>query len=213
MTFLERCIEQSMPVWQSCLETAFLRRFADGTLDEACFKGYIVDDSLYLREYAKVFAYGILHAGSMEEIRVYYSLLSFVNESEDAARRHYLRRYGLTDEQIQVLPLRPENRAYVDDMLAAARDGGGSAACATACLPCMLSYGWIFREILRRSPQVLEGPFGPFVRDYTGTGTMAFARNGPPSATGPARGWTRRGSGGAVRSSMPAPSTSAASGR
>ena len=37
MTFLERCIEQSMPVWQSCLETAFLRRFADGTLDEACF--------------------------------------------------------------------------------------------------------------------------------------------------------------------------------
>ena len=168
MTFLERCIEQSMPVWQSCLETAFLRRFADGTLDEACFKGYIVDDSLYLREYAKVFAIGILHAGSMEEIRVYYSLLSFVNESEDAARRHYLRRYGLTDEQIQVLPLRPENRAYVDDMLAAARDGGGSAACAMACLPCMLSYGWIFREILRRSPQVLEGPFGPFVQDYTG---------------------------------------------
>ena len=53
---------------------------------EACFKGYIVEDSLYLREYAKVFAWGMTKAKDMQTIRTYYSLLSFVNESEDAAR-------------------------------------------------------------------------------------------------------------------------------
>ena len=38
-----------------------------------------------------------------------------------------------------------------------------------ACLPCMLSYGWIFDQILRRSPQV-EGTFcWPLVRDYAGS--------------------------------------------
>ena len=84
MTFLEQCIQDSMPIWQDCLESEFVQGVAHGTLPEECFKGYIVDDSLYLREYSKVFAWGILHSHDMEEIRNYYSLLSFVNESEDA---------------------------------------------------------------------------------------------------------------------------------
>ena len=39
--------------------------------DEACFKGYIVEDSLYLREYAKVFAWGMTKAKDMQTIRTY----------------------------------------------------------------------------------------------------------------------------------------------
>ena len=50
MSFLDTCIQDSLPIWRSCMETPFLRGVADGTLDEECFKGYIVDDSLYLRE-------------------------------------------------------------------------------------------------------------------------------------------------------------------
>lgn len=116
-TFVQQLVQESLPVWEQCLHSKFLERLADGTLDEACFKGYIVEDSLYLREYAKVFAWGMTKAKDMQTIRTYYSLLSFVNESEDAARLHYLKRFGLTDEGIQSLPLRPENRAYVDSMI------------------------------------------------------------------------------------------------
>lgn len=104
MTFLEQCIQDSMPIWQDCLESEFVQGVAHGTLPEECFKGYIVDDSLYLREYSKVFAWGILHSHDMEEIRNYYSLLSFVNESEDATRRYYLKRYHLTDEATPAPP-------------------------------------------------------------------------------------------------------------
>ena len=118
----------------------------------------------------------MIHSRDMAEIRNYYSLLSFVNESEDATRRYYLKRYGITDEEIQPLPLRPENRAYVDSMLAAARDGEGAAECMMACLPCMLSYGWIFGELIRRSPGVENTPYWPFVRDYAGNRYDAICR-------------------------------------
>ena len=64
-----------------------------------------VEDSLYLREYAKVFAWGMTKAKDMQTIRTYYSLLSFVTESEDAARLHYLKHFGLTDEGIQSLQM------------------------------------------------------------------------------------------------------------
>lgn len=168
MTFLEECIQDSLPVWERFLNTPFVRGIGDGTLDEACFKGYIVDDSLYLREYTKVFAWGILHSHDMDEIRSYYSLLSFIRESEDRTRQYYLQRYHLTDRDIQPLPLREENQAYVDCMIDAAREGQGAAECMMACLPCMLSYGWIFGELIRRCPGVTNTPYWPFVRDYAG---------------------------------------------
>ena len=53
-------------------------------------------------------------------------------------------------------------------MIAAAREGQGAAECMMACLPCMLSYGWIFGELIRRSPGVNDTPYWPFVRDYAG---------------------------------------------
>lgn len=187
MNFLEECIQDSLPIWESCLNTKFLKGVADGSLPEECFKGYIVDDSLYLREYSKVFAWGMIHSRDMAEIRNYYSLLSFVNESEDATRRYYLKRYGITDEEIQPLPLRPENRAYVDSMLAAARDGEGAAECMMACLPCMLSYGWIFGELIRRSPGVENTPYWPFVRTTPATATTPSAGPGPSLPTRPAK--------------------------
>ena len=166
MTFVEECVRDSLPIWQECLETPFLRGLADGTLDENCFLGYIVEDSLYLREYAKVFAWGILHARSMSEVRAYYSLLSYVNESEDATRLKILEQYGLTDEAVQALPLRPENQTYVDTMIDAARQGEGAAECLMACLPCMLSYIWIFEKLVEAHPGAVDTKYGALVREY-----------------------------------------------
>ena len=175
-TFVQQLVQESLPVWEQCLHSEFLTHLADGTLDEACFKGYIVEDSLYLREYAKVFAWGMTKAKDMQTIRTYYSLLSFVNESEDAARLHYLKHFGLTDEGIQSLPLRPENRAYVDSMIEAAKNGEGAAECMMACLPCMLSYGWLFQKLLKRSPAVKDTYYGALVLDYASPGYDAACR-------------------------------------
>ena len=166
MCFVDRCIEDSMPIWEQCLQTDFLRQMLDGTLPEENFKGYIVDDSLYLREYAKVFAWGMIKARDMDSVRTYYSLLSFVNEGEGATRLQYLKRYGLQDSQIQYLPQRPENRAYTDRMVRAARDGQGAPECMMACLPCMLSYCWIFRIMVKEKPEILDSVYGPMIRDY-----------------------------------------------
>ena len=132
--FVDALVQESLPIWQQCLDSDFLRGLEAGTLDEDCFKGYIVDDSLYLREYARVFAWGMTKAQTMAAMRNYYSLLSFVNENEDVARLQYLKRYGLT------------------------------------VLPCMLSYFWIFRRLLKRSPGVLDTVFGPLVKDYASDG-------------------------------------------
>lgn len=168
MSLVTECIKENLSVWDLCLETEFLKGLCDGTLSEECFKGYTVDDSLYLREYAKVFAYGILHANSMEEMRVFYSLLSFVNEGEGSTRLYYIDRYGLNDADVYKLPPRDENKAYTDTMLKTAENATSAAECMMAALPCMLSYGYIFKKILNECPQVQNTPYTRFVNDYAG---------------------------------------------
>ena len=104
-------------------------------------------------------------AQTMEDIRICYSLLSFVNEGEGSTRLYYLNNSGLKDADRWNLPQRPENKVYTDHMLEATKNGG-MAECLMACLPCMISYYWIFRKLLERSPDVKNTPYWPLVRDY-----------------------------------------------
>ena len=152
LPFVSALVQADLPVWEQCLQTEFLQKMENGTLSEDCFKSYLVEDSLYLREYAKIFAWGMTKATTMAAMRTYYSLLSFVQENEDLTRLRYLEQYGLREADIQSLPLRPESRAYLDCMIDAARTGEGEAECLMACLPCMLSYGWLFQKLLQRCP-------------------------------------------------------------
>ena len=49
MSFVEECIQDSLPIWEQCLNSPFLQKLESSTLEESCFLGYIIDDSLYLR--------------------------------------------------------------------------------------------------------------------------------------------------------------------
>lgn len=177
LPFVSALVQADLPVWEQCLQTEFLQKMENGTLSEDCFKSYLVEDSLYLREYAKIFAWGMTKATTMAAMRTYYSLLSFVQENEDLTRLRYLEQYGLREADIQSLPLRPESRAYLDCMIDAARNGEGEAECLMACLPCMLSYGWIFQKLLEEKPSVQDTLYGTLVVDYADKGYEAACRD------------------------------------
>ena len=177
LPFVSALVQADLPVWEQCLQTEFLQKMENGILSEDCFKSYLVEDSLYLREYAKIFAWGMTKATTMAAMRTYYSLLSFVQENEDLTRLRYLEQYGLREADIQSLPLRPESRAYLDCMIDAARTGEGEAECLMACLPCMLSYGWIFQKLLEEKPSVQDTLYGTLVVDYADKGYEAACRD------------------------------------
>ena len=170
MSFVRSCIEECLPIWKQCLESPFLARMEADTLEEECFKGYIIDDSLYLREYAKVFAWGMTKAKTLAEIKNYYSLMSFVNSGEGNTRIKYLKKWGLDDASIQHLPLRKQNADYVQTMLTEAQNGSGAPECMMAVLPCVISYSWIFKQMVARTPSVLEGKYADMVKDYVDPG-------------------------------------------
>lgn len=165
MSFVRQIIEQSLPEWEACLNTPFVQELAAGTLPEDAFKGYLVDDTIYLREYAKVYAYAMYRTKSLADIRVYYSVLGFVQESEDAVRIKYLKSWGLDDAAVERLAPRPENQAYIDLMYQAV-ETGDERMILMAVLPCMFSYYWIAKELKKQYPQMEQGTYGPLLKAY-----------------------------------------------
>ena len=51
MTFMEKVVADSMPLWEAAADTPFLAEMGRGTLDRRQFLDYIVQDSIYLRDY------------------------------------------------------------------------------------------------------------------------------------------------------------------
>jgi len=162
---LESIIHDSMDIWAQFPGHPFLQGLADGTLDDRRFLHYLIQDTLYLREYARVFAMAMYRAERMEEIRMYYSLLSFVNENESSFRLQKLAEAGLCSAEVDDMPFRPENRAYCDFMLEIARKHG-VIEIMMAVLPCMLSYAWIFEKLVESTPHIRESRYWSFIEGY-----------------------------------------------
>jgi thiaminase/transcriptional activator TenA len=64
MSFCKKIWEDVAPLRSAILAQPFLRELADGSLPIASFKHYIVQDSLYLAEYARVLAIAAARAPS-----------------------------------------------------------------------------------------------------------------------------------------------------
>ncbi len=166
MGFMDSVIADSMDLWEAAADEPFLARMGDGTLDKAMFYDYIVQDSIYLRYYLRAFAMGMFRAETLRDMQFFYSVLGFVNDSENATRLAYLKDAGLTDDDVEKIERKPVCVAYTDFLIKEALEDD-SEGLLMAVMPCMLGYEYVFRKTLERNPGVTSTYFGPLVADYT----------------------------------------------
>lgn len=169
MSFMEEVIAGSKPLWDAAANSDFIEQMGKGTLDKAKFLDYMVQDSLYLRDYARAYAIAMFKSHTLQEIQVFYSVLGFVNEHENATRLRYLSDAGLTDADVENIPKKPACAAYTGFLIKTAQEEE-IPEILMAVMPCMLGYYDVFERLVQRYPQVLDSYFGPLVRDYTAPG-------------------------------------------
>ena len=166
MSFIEYVSQKAIPVWQKCLETDFVQGIGKGTLEKERFKHYIIQDSIYLRNFARVLAMGIVKSSEISKIKAFYSLLTFVNSDEGDTRLNYLKEFGITEKEADKYPEHPSNKAYTDFMMECA-DKGNIMEILFSALPCMFSYYWTFTELVKEYPECRKGYYAPLINDYT----------------------------------------------
>lgn len=164
MSFMKETISKSLRVWDECVNSDFISELKKGTLPIEKFKSYMVQDSIYLKHYARVYGKAIFHSTNLRDIQVYYSILSFVTDTESAVRINYLSSFGMTDDDIEFIQPLQENQNYIDFLLNIA-EGGNVCEILMAVLPCMMSYSYIFRKIADE-PDTSKSQYWDFIQDY-----------------------------------------------
>jgi thiaminase/transcriptional activator TenA len=168
MSFMQETINRSLPIWNACVDTPFVQELKKGTLPVEKFKQYMIQDSIYLKHYARIYGKAMYHSTVLKDIQLYYSVLRFVTDKESAVRLSYLKQFGMTDDDIEGLAPLPENQDYIDFMLEIAETGSVSEML-MAVLPCMLSYSYMFRKIASE-PDTEKSRYWDFIEDYAAEG-------------------------------------------
>lgn len=75
----------------------------------------------------------------------------------------------MTDADVDHTSMRPQCRNYLDFLFRNAQNGTQEDILMSA-LPCMLGYNYVFENLKKRAPQVMEGYFAPLIADYTSDG-------------------------------------------
>ena len=166
MTTTNRLLACTETLWNAYLEHPFVRGLADGSLDREKFRYYMVQDYIYLIDYARVFALGVIKARDMETMRLFAGYVSQILDGEMDIHKGYMKRLGIALRDAEAAKPALHNLSYTAYMLRIAYDEG-PAEIAAAILSCALSYEHIALRMLEQNPDADKHPFyGEWVRGY-----------------------------------------------
>ena len=152
------------PLWIRQTQHSFVRGLADGTLEESRFKRWVLQDYLYLKEYARVFAWAAAKADRLESMAWYSGVLDLTLNTEMGLHRKYAARFGITTADLEAEPMWPTTRAYTDFLVRTAADGD-MLDLLGALLPCTWGYVYI-AERLAEGPSPEDRRYADWIEQY-----------------------------------------------
>lgn len=162
----QRLLDAAKDIWADYHAHPFVRGIGDGTLDREKFKHYMVQDYLYLLDYARVFALGVAKSREKSAMSLFAGYVTQILDGEMDIHRGYMERLGISLDEAERTPMAQDNLSYVSYMLRVAYEEGPGEI-AAAILSCALSYEVIAKEMTKRNPACAEHPFyGEWVRGY-----------------------------------------------
>ena len=160
-----RLRQAAAPIWEECLRHPFVTGIGDGTLGVEKFQYFMLQDYLYLFDYARVFALGVVKARDPKLMRTFAANVNAILGGEMNIHRAYMERLGITEDQVFAVKPALDNTSYTHYMLAVAESG-----CPMEIVAAILACSWSYAEIgqaLAKRPGAADHPFyGEWVRGY-----------------------------------------------
>lgn len=165
MTTVERLLSATTEIWEKYNKHPFVLGIQDGSLDKDKFRYYMIQDYLYLEDYAKTFAVGVAKAKSLKTANLFAKYINVMN-GELNIHEGYLARLNVTQEEIDSTPRALDNLSYTSYMLRVAYEEG-EAEILAAILACAYSYEIIAKNIVKNNPSSVNDEFyGDWVKGY-----------------------------------------------
>ncbi|GLZ87132.1 hypothetical protein Pres01_31830 [Metapseudomonas resinovorans] len=160
--------------WNSYVDHAFVRQMAAGTLPQAAFQTYLVQDYLFLIQFARAWALAAYKSRTPADIRAAQAGLAAILDETDLHVR-LCARWGLSQEDIESAPEHQATVAYTRFVLDCGA-AGDLLELHVALAPCVIGYAEIGRNLTPDGVAALgDHPYREWIGEYAGEAYQGVA--------------------------------------
>ncbi len=146
MGFCDELRAVSETIWAKEMEHPFVRGIADGSLPPERFRFYLEQDYLFLIDYAKVFALGVLKSPDLATQAEFAKLCAETLGVEMELHRAACAEFGLSPADLEAAQAAQVTKGYGGHLLSVAATGT-LAEIVAAVLPCQWGYAEVAHQI------------------------------------------------------------------
>jgi thiaminase (transcriptional activator TenA) len=139
-------------IWRAIEAHPFLRDLHAGTLPMNRFTYFILQDYVYLLDFAQVLCHGGAKSPDLETLELFCRHALGAVEVERSFHASFGKTLGLTRKELDDVPKGPITQAYIGHLQSVAR-GATLGELVAAVLPCYWIYGEVGRRLYRNRPR------------------------------------------------------------
>lgn len=151
-SFSDRLKRQAAPIWHAIDAHPFLIELHAGTLPMDRFTYFILQDYLYLLDFAQVLCLGGAKSPDLKTLEIFTRHALIAVEVERSFHASFGRSLGFSQERLDTAPKGPVTETYTKHLQAVAR-GGSLGEIVAAVLPCYWIYGEVGRRLYKNRPK------------------------------------------------------------
>jgi len=152
-------------IWDSYYEHPFVKGIGSGELEIEKFRYYMIQDYLYLLEYAKIFALGVVKAKDEDTMRMFAQFVDSILNSETNIHKEYMKRLSISQEEVLNAKPSLDNTSYTNYMLWVSQNEGLLELTVTV-LSCSWSYKLIADKLSKMQGSIEHEFYGEWIKGY-----------------------------------------------
>ena len=173
--------------WRAYIEHPFVAGLGDGTLPQAAFRHFLVQDYLFLTQFARAYALAAFKAQTLDEMRHASFALATILDVEMDLHVRFSERWGLTRSDLEQAGEARATIAYTRFVLDAGQRGD-LLDLMTALAPCIVGYAEIGLALEATPAGRAEGnPYREWIAEYAERGLSGPRRRRQGGTRSPRR--------------------------
>ena len=160
--------------WSAYVDHPFVEGLADGTLAPEAYRHYLIQDYLFLIQFARAYALGVYKSDSLAEMRAFSAGVASIL-SEMSLHVRVCAGWGLAPDDLEAAAEARATIAYTRFVLDSGLRGD-LLDLQVALVPCIVGYAEIATALAAR-PGALDAanPYRDWIAEYAGTGYQEVA--------------------------------------
>jgi len=174
VSFYERLKDAAAAEWRAYVEHPFTAAMADASLPQAAFRHYLVQDYLFLIEFARAYALAVYKAPQLSDMRDAAAGLAAILDVEMNLHVKLCAGWGLAPADLERAIPAAETLAYTRYVLDTGMRGD-LLALKVALAPCVIGYAEIGTRLAAAARGGAANPYRVWIDEYAGAAYQEVA--------------------------------------